>query len=94
MASALRRALSAKSRAVSTPAVEKDIAPKNPAAMRQKLCHSMPVPQPVASSDSAVVSSPKLNSRVTGIRPISTMVTTAPARYPSAFAVLSHPACA
>ena len=37
---------------------------------------------------------PKLNSRDGLIREISSMVSTAPPRYPSALAVLSHPAWA
>ena len=78
MASALRRASPWNRPAASAPAVENDIAPSTPAAMRQPVCHHSAAFSPVASSASAVVTTPKANRRVAGTRRISSMVSSAP----------------
>ena len=78
IASALRRASPGNSRAVSTPAVEKDIAPNTPAAIRQKVCQPIVASYPVASSVSVVVTMPNPNNRAGAMRPISSSVSTAP----------------
>ena len=79
MASALRRVSPWNRPAASVPAVENDIAPSTPAAMRHPVCHPSAGFNPVASSASVVVTTPKANSRVGGTRRISSMVSSAPA---------------
>jgi hypothetical protein len=79
MASALRRGSPWNSPAASVPAVENDMAPSTPAAMRQNVCHPSAAFSPVASSASVVVTMPMANSRAGEMRRMSSMVSTAPA---------------
>ena len=78
MDSALRRGSSRNSCAASAPAVENDIAPKNPARMRHSVCHHSASYCPVAVSATAVVTMPKANSRDGPVRRIRSIVTSAP----------------
>ena len=79
MARALLRGSFGNRPAAKTPAVEKDMAPKKPTKVRQRVCHQRSEINPVASSARVVVINPKENRDVAEYCLIISIVNTAPA---------------